>query len=264
MHSSDWKEAGMKSDRESIILDLLTKQNRAEVTELSALLGVSQVTVRKDLDSLEQKHIIRRVHGYAELNSMDDINGRLAYHYESKKRIAEEAAKLVHDGDTVMIESGSCCALLALYLAEHRKNITIVTNSAFIADYIRSESGAQIVLLGGIYQPDSQCLVGPMVAEGARNYNVSYFFVGTDGWSERTGFTNKDQMRAQAVRDMSSFAAEIVFLTESEKFSSAGTVPINARGQAETVITDDRIPEAAKSGLQSRSIKVITVTDSQA
>ena len=87
----------MKNDRESKILDLLTKQKKAEVTELSKMLGVSQVTVRKDLDLLEQKHIIKRIHGYAELNSTDDINGRLAYHYETKKMIAERAAEYVHD-----------------------------------------------------------------------------------------------------------------------------------------------------------------------
>lgn len=249
----------MKNDRESKILDLLTKQKKAEVTELSKMLGVSQVTVRKDLDLLEQKHIIKRIHGYAELNSTDDINGRLAYHYETKKMIAERAAEYVHDGDTVMIESGSCCALLAFQLAKTKKNITIVTNSAFIAEYIRDEPGAQTVLLGGIYQPDSQCLVGPMIKDDAANYNVEYFFVGTDGWSERTGFTNKDQMRAQAVRDMSLSCTKTAYLTESEKFHAAGTVPLNIKGHDAVVITDDKIASDIQDALTKKHIEVITV-----
>lgn len=250
----------MKNERESKILDLLTKQHKVEVTELSKILGVSQVTIRKDLDLLEQKHIVKRIHGYAELNSTDDINGRLAYHYEIKKKIAEKASEYVHDGDTVMIESGSCCALLALQLAKTKKNITIVTNSAFIAEYIRDESGAQTVLLGGIYQPDSQCLVGPMIKEMAANYNVQYFFAGTDGWSKRTGFTNKDQMRAQAVRDMAASSSKMVYLTESEKFTAAGTVPINLKGQTAMVITDAYISHDTQALLSSQQIDVVTVS----
>ena len=91
-------------DRYNKILELLTKENKIEVNELSQILGVSNVTIRKDLDALEEKGIIKRGHGYAILANKDDINGRLAYHYEIKKRIATKAAELIHDGDTIMIE----------------------------------------------------------------------------------------------------------------------------------------------------------------
>ena len=144
-----------KEDRTSQILALLVQEKKIEVkievSELSAHLGVSQVTVRKDLDAMEAQGLITREHGFAVLSSTDDIKGRLAYHYEEKKKIALRAAELVKDGDTIMIESGSCCALLAATLAELRTGITIITNSAFIADYIRRSSDFQIILLGGIY-----------------------------------------------------------------------------------------------------------------
>ncbi len=246
----------MKKERETKILELLTEHNRMEVVELSDLLGVSQVTIRKDLDALEKRQMVKRIHGYAELNSSDNINRRLAYHYEEKMKIANKAVEMVHDGDTVMIENGSCCALAALQIAKTKKNVTIVTNSAFIADYIRNEN-IQIVLLGGIYQQDSQCLVGPMVREGVSNYYVKYFFIGTDGWSERTGFTNKDQMRAQAVRDMANSAENIVVLTESEKFSVLGTVPINVKEQPKYVITDTNISQEIVHSLSDKNIEVI-------
>ena len=247
----------MKKEKETRVLEILTEKKRIEVTELASLLNVSQVTVRKYLDELEGRKLITREHGCAVLNSADDINGRLAYHYEEKLQIAEKAAELIHDGDTVMIESGSCCALAALLIAQKKKNVTIVTNSAFIADYIRRENGAQTVLLGGIYQPDSQCLVGPMIRDGAANYHVRYFFIGTDGWSERTGFTNKDQMRAQAVRDMAASAENMVVLTESDKFLSPGTVPMNIKNQPKLVITDQNIPEQAQRSLQEEGIEIL-------
>ena len=247
----------MKKQREKEILSLLVERRRIEVAELSELLGVSQVTIRKDLDQLEKMHMIKRVHGFAQLNSEDDINSRLAWHYEEKTKIAERAAELISDNDTVMIENGSCCALTALSLARTKKNVTIVTNSAFIADYVRNEPNVQIVLLGGIYQKESQCLVGPMIRECAMNYNVKYCMIGTDGWDERIGFTNKDQMRAQAVRDMAASAKQVVVLTESDKFSAAGTVPLNLVRNQISVLTDADISEEVRNRLTEQNIEII-------
>lgn len=103
--------------RENTILEILSEVGRIEVTVLAERLGVSQVTVRKDLDALEQKGILRREHGYAVFGGSDDINNRLALRYEEKRRIAKKAASLVSAGETVMIENGSCCALLAEEIA---------------------------------------------------------------------------------------------------------------------------------------------------
>ena len=247
----------MKKQREKEILSLLVERRRIEVAELSELLGVSQVTIRKDLDQLEKMHMIKRVHGFAQLNSEDDINSRLAWHYEEKTKIAERAAELISDNDTVMIENGSCCALTALSIARTKKNVTIVTNSAFIADYVRNEPNVQVVLLGGIYQKESQCLVGPMIRECAMNYNVKYCMIGTDGWDERIGFTNKDQMRAQAVRDMAVSAKQVVVLTESDKFSAAGTVPLNLVRNQISVLTDADISEEVRNRLTEQNIEII-------
>jgi DeoR/GlpR family transcriptional regulator of sugar metabolism len=129
------------NNRTNRILELLTQEKRLEVSLLSEKLGVSQVTVRKDLDALEARGIIKREHGFALLRSEDDINGRIAYHYEEKRKIAARAAELVRSGDTVMIESGSCCALLADQLANTKTDLTIITNSAFITPAKRPMCG---------------------------------------------------------------------------------------------------------------------------
>lgn len=249
----------MKNKRQNQILELLASRGKIEVIELSRILQVSQVTIRKDLNELEEKGLIRREHGSAQLLSRDDVAGRLAYHFEAKKKIARRAAEMVHDGDTIMIESGSCCALLSEQLAETRKDITIITNSAFIADYIRKHSAIEIILLGGIYQHESQVMTGPMVRQCAENYFAQYFFIGTDGYTERTGFTNSDQMRAQAVRDMARQCEEVVILTESEKFRQRGSVPINIKDQPKIVITDSGVEENTIDSLRSRNCEVITV-----
>ena len=247
-----------KEDRTNRILELLVKEKKLEVAEISGHLGVSQVTVRKDLDAMEAQGLITREHGFAVLSSTDDIKGRLAWHYEEKRKIACLAADLVKDGDTIMIESGSCCALLAQTLTELRRGVTIITNSAFIADYIRKSSDFQIVLLGGIYQQDAQVMVGPMVRQCAENFWVDRFFIGVDGWSARTGFTNQDQMRAQAVRDMARQADQVIVLTESDKFTRHGTVPLNLKDLVRTVITDQNIGEDIRQELYQQGIEIFT------
>jgi DeoR/GlpR family transcriptional regulator of sugar metabolism len=245
--------------RENSILEILTEQKRIEVTTLAEKLGVSQVTVRKDLDALEGKGIIQREHGYAVLRSADDINGRIAYHYETKRLIAAEAAELVQDGETVMIESGSCCALLAEDLVNFKRGVTIITNSAFIAGYVRLKAQAKIILIGGVYQNDSQVMVGPMIKQGAENFCVDKLFIGTDGYTERGGFTNSDHLRAQAVRDMASQAEKVIVLTESNKFFRHGVVSLQLAGQIKAIITDTGIPDEARQDLVRCGIEVFTV-----
>ncbi len=233
-----------------------------EVSELALKLGVSQVTVRKDLDALERKKIIHREHGFAVLRSVEDINGRIAYHYDAKVRIAKKACELVKDGSTVMIESGSCCAIMADLLSTSRHNLTIVTNSAFIPDYIRGRSNVQTILLGGIYQNDAQVMVGPMVSQCASSFCVDLFFVGTDGYSPVKGFTNCDQMRAQAVRDMSASAERVIVLTECEKFDQRGAVPLGVMDRVYAVITDAPLKPQIEQELSSQDIRAI-IADTQ-
>jgi len=245
--------------RETEILELLTESKRVEVSSLAEKIGVSQVTIRTDLNELERRGIIKREHGYAVLRSDADISGRIAYHYETKRLIASKAAELVHDGETVMIESGSCCALLAEELVKSKNGVTIITNSAFIAGYIRLNSQAKVILIGGIYQNDSQVMVGPMVKQCAENFFVDKLFVGTDGYTGRIGFTNSDQMRAQAVRDMALQAEQVVILTESNKFNQKGAVPLQLSNHIKIVITDTGISNEAQQDLKEHGISILTV-----
>lgn len=244
-------------NRTNRILEWLADEQKLEVSELAERLGVSQVTVRKDLDALEERGIVKREHGYALLNNPDDINGRIAIHYEKKRRIAEKASELIKDNDTIMIESGSTCALLMDVLAEKRRDLTVITNNIFIAEYIRGKSNFHIILLGGAYQEDSRATVGPMIKDNAENFYVDQFFIGSDGYSPEKGFTIKDQMRAQAIKDMSHQAQDIIVLTESEKFSRRGIVTMDLGGKIKTVITDSGIPQDIKEDLESQGVDVI-------
>jgi len=239
----------MINNRHTKILELLSRHQRSEVSSLSELLGVSQVTIRKDLDLLEERGLVHREHGYACLNPTNDIGKRLAYNYDIKKRIAQDAAALVEDGETVMIESGSCCALLAEELANEQKDVTIITNSVFIANFIRHASRTKIILLGGCYQPESQVVVGPMTRKCSEIFFSDKFFVGTDGFMPGFGFTGKDHLRSQTVMDLAENARDIFILTDSDKFHHQGVLGLVRLENISAVFTDDRIPSDVEQQL---------------
>lgn len=243
--------------RQSQILDLLAKNKKMEVTKLSELLNVSQVTIRKDLVILENSGIIVREHGYARLNESDDINNRLARHYETKQKIAKLAVESIENGETVMIESGSCCALVALEIARSKKDVTLITNSAFIADYIRKIGSVKVILLGGEYQNESQVMVGPLTRKCVEAFFVDKLFIGTDGFTIETGFTGNDYMRSEAVKDMAKQASRVMIVTDSDKFSQKSVVNLIEIEKVACVYTDDNIPSKIEDYLNKRNIKVI-------
>lgn len=242
--------------RHTKILELLTEKNKVDVTELSQNLGVSQVTIRKDLDMLEKKGLIVREHGFATLNGQDDMNNRLAYHYDIKQQLAKSACQMIEDGETIMIESGSCCALLAQEIASTKKDVTIITNSSFIADYIRQYSQVKLILLGGEYQKEAQVVVGPMTRRCVEAFFVDKFFIGTDGFSKNTGFTGNDYMRSETVRDMARQAAHVIIVTESSKFQQVGLVNLLPTQDVYCVVTDGMIPQESEEYLQSQNVIV--------
>lgn len=243
-------------NREPLILDLLAESGRMEVSALAEKLATSQVTIRKDLDALEKRGIIRREHGFAVFGGSDDLNNRLALHYEEKRRIARAAASLVSPGETVMIENGSCCALFAEELAGREPGVTVITNSAFIASYIRRSGSVHIILLGGDFQKDAQVMVGPILRSCLSQFYVDKLFIGVDGYAPDIGFTGKDHLRVQAVRDMAEKADRICVITESGKFARHGVVPLMLPDKPVHLITDRFLPSETERELEQRGICV--------
>lgn len=247
------------STRQLTLLESIVGAGRIAVAELAAIAHVSTVTIRKDLDDLEARGLIRRERGVAMLVSPDDPAGRLAYHYAEKVRIAAAAAATVNDGETVMIEAGSCCAILAEQISIQCTGITIVTNSAFIAQRLGAHPMVSTVLLGGEQQRDSRVLVGPMVELCARQFIVDRLFIGTDGFTPSLGFTARDYMRATAVRALASRAERVVVLTESEKLGSHGPVPLLDAHDVAALWTDSAAPDAQVDALTGAGVEVVTV-----
>lgn len=248
-------------DRHTNLLDLVNANKKIEVTKLAQQLAVSQVTIRKDLATLEEKGLLKREHGFAIMVDSDDINHHLAFNYNTKLKIAASAAECIANGETIIIESGASCALLAEIIAKTKRDVTIITNSAFIASYIRKESAAKIVLLGGDYQNESQVVVGPLVQKCIENFHVDKMFVGTDGFNPQVGFTGNNFMRVETLKTMAKQANKIIILTESAKFHRQGVVAQFKPEEIDDLFTDDAIPAEVRDFLLSKQVILHTVSN---
>jgi len=244
------------NDRTVRILELMTNNKKMKVNLLAELLDVSQVTLRRDLDSLEGRGIIRRAHGYATLDGADDTGKRLAFKYSIKKRIAKAAVQTVGEGETIMIESGSCCALFAEEVTLANKNITIITNSIFIKEYIYKLQGIKIIFLGGVFQPESQVMVGPLTLKTAENIYADKFFLGTNGFISEQGFTGRDHLRVETSHELAKRSKKVFILTESEKFSRRGAYSLLNFDNITGVFTDDKIPGEAENALKKNNVQL--------
>lgn len=253
------KKEGSPMTRLEKIVKIVSERRKIEVNELSELLDVSKVTIRKDLDQLETKGILHREHGYAVLNSEDDLNYRLAINYDIKKRIAKEAAKEISDNDVVLIESGSTCALLAEELANNRENVTIITNSNFIASHIRRSEAVNIVLLGGEYQKRSQVSTGILTEKAVSHFYCDKMFVGIDGVDKERGFTSLDLRRAETARAMAAQADELIILTDATKFKNKGLVGFFPFSEVTKIYTDKSIQSDMRKFLKQEEIELVTV-----
>ncbi|GHU62784.1 DeoR family transcriptional regulator [Clostridia bacterium] len=248
--------------RQTQILQVVQEQKKIEVTLLSEMLEVSQVTIRKDLDILEEKGLLAREHGYAVLKERDDLGNRLALHYRKKLGIAKLASDMIDNGEVIMMESGSTCALLAEQLALYKKDVTIITNSVFIVSHIRENMMGKVILLGGEYQKESQVMVGPLVRKCAREFYVDKFFMGTDGLMPEIGFTCQDMIRAETMKQMAESAKQSIIITDSSKFEKRGVV-LQARFECiRKVFTDEDISDIAKENLREHHISLHTVLGS--
>jgi len=238
------------------ILEIVNKAGRIDVNSLASQVGVSAVTVRKDLDLLAEQRLLIREHGYAVSSGMDDMNNRLSVAYAVKMKIARKAAQMVSAGETIMIESGSTCALLANELALSGKDVCIITNSAFIAGYIRDKGDVRVILLGGEYQKESQVMVGPMVRSCASAFHVDKLFIGTDGFDPDRGFSTSDMMRTDAMKGMALSARKTIILTDSGKFESPGVITQLPFEEVYGVVTDDGAAPEALEIMRSHGLDV--------
>lgn len=239
--------------RQTKLLDIVNREQKISVTELAHRLGVSEVTIRKDLTSLEQKGLLHREHGFAVMSATDDVLHQLSFNYERKQRIAVMAAKTIKSGETVMLGDGACCTLLAEEIVLHKSDVTIITNSAFLASFVRKYPNAHVILLGGEYQNDAQVLVGPLIKDYAARFSVDKLFVSPDGFNEK-GFMVADLMRSEAIRAIAENTGNVIVLAEGATLNRKSHVLAFSLEEVACVYTDDLLEREVLTLLEEHEV----------
>jgi DeoR/GlpR family transcriptional regulator of sugar metabolism len=232
----------MLNERQSKILNLLSRSDLTSVKELSLKLRVSSVTIRQDLNFLESEGLVKRVHGGAVLEDADDLSNRLGFNYDKKLRIARKASLLVNDGETILIESGSTNALLARELIQ-RRGVTLITTNVFIARQFRKNDKANIILLGGIYQPGSESMVGKITKVCLDQINFDKAFIGIDGYTPETGFTLRDLFRAEISSYIIKKSCDAIIVSDSSKFGKSELTNICYLADIKHIATDSDLDQ---------------------
>ncbi|MDR3170247.1 MAG: DeoR/GlpR family DNA-binding transcription regulator [Treponema sp.] len=249
------------SERERIILDRLSVEGTVSVAALAQDLGLSEVTIRSDLKSLEDAGWINRKWGGAAPSMHRSILERQREHQEQKNAIAQAAAALVRDGDVIMIEAGTTTALIAKYLTGKR-DIHIVTNSTLVFSHGRMNPNLQITITGGEFRRPTESLIGPLALETIGRLNVRLAFVGTDGFTLERGMTTHLVEGAEIVKAMKAHAETTILVADSSKYGKIGFTQVLELSQMDLILTDSGLGKDEEAELTNAGIRVQRVMSS--
>jgi DeoR/GlpR family transcriptional regulator of sugar metabolism len=245
------------------ILSLLQRQGRVSVAELSHQFGVSAVTIRNDLTSLEQRGQLVRTHGGAMMrpsNSMElpAFALRKELHSAEKQQIGRAAARLVRDGEAIALDASTTAWQVARHLKD-RRELTVITNGLFIALEFVDSPGVTVVMPGGALRPASASLVGDEGACILERYHVQKGFFGAGGFTLEEGLTDTSQYEVELKQRMVERSKEVVAIVDSSKWGQVTFASLASVDQLDRVITDHGAPAEMVATLRERGIKVTQV-----
>ena len=252
----------LNEERRRAILGLLQREKRVLVTDLAKEFQTSQVTIRKDLEALHLLGMVKRTHGGAlptHDSALEDPTlrekGRL--HRKEKLRIAAAAARLVSEGQVVILDSGTTTTEIARALRDMR-NLTVITNGVNVAAEL-ANSAIDVILTGGAMRKNSFSLVGPIAEEALGRLNADILFLGVDGFDVRYGLSTPNLLEAKVNRIMTEIAKRTVVVCDSSKFGRRSLSLIAPSSSLQHVITDKGIRKPDLLALRNAGIEVTLV-----
>jgi DeoR/GlpR family transcriptional regulator of sugar metabolism len=250
--------------RQTFILERVREQGGVRVADLVRALGVSDMTVRRDLELLHERGLLEKVHGGAA-----SIEGSSKFEpgftiksgmMESEKNsIAEAAAELVEPGTAIAISAGTTTFALARLLVDI-PGLTVVTNSVPVADALyRDRRTDQTVILSGGVRTPSDALVGPFAVEVIRSLHVDTVFMGVHGMDPRSGFTTPNILEAETNRALIDAGRRLVLMADHTKWGIIGISSIGRLDEADILITDSGLDPADVAQLAGSVQRLILV-----
>jgi len=252
----------LNEERQRAILDLLRRDGRVLVVDLARQFRTSQVTIRKDLEILHGKGQIHRTHGGAlpaHDGALEDpsLREKEKLHRKEKLQIASAAARMVSEGQVVVLDSGTTTTAIARALRNFR-NLTVITNAANIAAEL-SGSVLEVILTGGSLRKNSFSLVGPLAEETLHKLHADILFLGVDGFDVQYGLSTPNLLEAKVNRAMIEISKVAVAVCDSSKFGKRSLSLIASTSSLHHVITDAGIPKADLNALKKSGVQVTVV-----
>lgn len=249
-----------KEERQITILDNLMKSGSVQVAELAATLGVSEVTIRKDLTELERKGKLYRSHGKAILLNPFVSARRASYDdfslAQKKLMIGAEAAKLIEQCDSIALGSGTTVQALAQNIRPDDR-LNVVSSSLRVTELLAGYDNIKIYQIGGQVMRGSLSVVGTSSEETLKSCSFSKFFLGIEGIDPDFGISTSDIRRADLDRLMMNTAVRTIVLAESSQFGKRGFAKICNIGDIDTIVTDDKIDPAVCRRIEALGVKVV-------
>ena len=252
----------LSEERQRAILELLRRDGRVLVVDLARQFHTSQVTIRKDLEILHVQGRVHRTHGGAlpaRDGALEDptLREKEKLHRKEKLQIAAAAARMVAEGQVVILDSGTTTTGIARALRNFQ-NLTIITNAVNIAAEL-SGSAVEVILTGGNLRKNSFSLVGPIAEETLHRLHADILFLGVDGFDVQYGLSTPNLLEAKVNRAMIEISKTAVAVCDSSKFGKRSLSLIAPPTSLKHVITDSGIPKADLSALKKSGIEVTLV-----
>lgn len=248
----------LEERRQAILADL-ARDGRVAVAELSRRFGVSEVTIRSDLQALAEQGLVVRTHGGAvpgRAGGQDlALASRQTRRVAEKERIGAAAAALIPEGAAVFLDSSSTSLVIARHLKQHRHS-TILTNSLAVAQEMLDATGVKVVMSGGTLQPETASLIGADAGTWFSRFNIQLGFFGAHGISDPEGLTDVSLEQAEVKRPLVQMCRQVVAVVDSSKWGQVGVASFAELGDIQTVITDERAPEDDVARLRDHAIDV--------
>jgi len=253
-----------ENDRHRVILSAVQDRSLVTVIDLCALTGASEATVRRDINTLDEKKLLRRVRGGAEALTTTAFVGLAGRPFAvnetlnsaEKQAIAAAAVELCEDGEPIIINGGTTTFQMVHPLASRR--MQVFTNSFPIAEHLLKNTQNTVMLSGGIIYREQNIILSPFDNDVTRNFYAKRMFMGAQGIGP-LGLMEGDPLLIQAEQKLIGQAEELIVLVDSSKFDQRSSLVLCPLERIDTIITDDRIDDRTAAMLESADVTLIVV-----
>jgi DeoR/GlpR family transcriptional regulator of sugar metabolism len=242
------------AERQRKIVDIVNERSSIRVTELSNIFGVTEETIRRDLEKLEKENLLRRSHGIEENQSETSYIEREIINAAEKRAIAIEAIKRIEPGDQIVLDASTTAWYMAKELPDMR--LTVVTNSIKVAIELSKKDQIRVISTGGSLLSQSLSYVGPLAERSLSMYHVNKAFLSCKGVHLEKGLSDFNELQALVKKKMMEIADKTVLMVDSSKFGVRAFSQISSLSNIDYIITDTKVEDSVKKLLEEKYIKI--------